>query len=240
MADPLAPPRAVIIAGGNGTRMHPITVAIPKVLLPLPDGTVLDHLLGSLRRAGVDDVHLLLGHHAELVRAYVGVRHEGAGIVVHDGTAGLGTAGPLQVLPENDSPWLVINGDVIADIDLRALLTEHEETSADLTVVGVRYRTSVPYGVLRHDSAGNLLGLDEKPCIDQLVNGGIYVLGPRARKMIPGSASDMTEVIALCAAAELRVRIHSLDHGWFDVGTPATYEALMRSELVTSAARWNR
>lgn len=230
MVDRLAPPRAVIIAGGNGTRLHPITAAIPKVLLPLDEGTVLDHLMKVLRRAGVADIHLLLGHHADLVRAYVEARYPDAGIVLHGDTAGLGTAGPLRALPADESPWLVINGDVIADVDLEALLRAHAEDFADVTVVGVSYRTTVPYGVLEHDSDGNLVGLDEKPSLDFLVNGGIYVLGPPAQKLLPQAAGDMTDVLQQCANAGLRVRIHRLDGGWYDVGTAATYEELLRSQ----------
>jgi NDP-sugar pyrophosphorylase family protein len=227
--------RAVVVAGGNGTRLQPLTAVLPKVLMPLGRATVLDYIVGQLHRAGVRDIHLLLGHHADLVRAYTESRFPSAGITIHTGTGEQGTAGPLRVLNEDDGNWLVVNGDVVADIDLRSVLYAHCAHAADLTIVGAAHRTAVPYGVLRHDGEGNLESVDEKPCIDHLVNAGIYVLGPRARQLVPAAGRcDMTDVISLCATARLRVRVFELVYSWFDIGTLDSYEALLRSELAAT------
>lgn len=224
---------AVVMAGGAGTRLRPLTEVLPKVLMPLDGGTVLDRIVNQLWGAGITDVRLLLGHQSDLVRAYAETRFDGADgirLTAHEGTEGQGTAGPLRVLPADEADWLVINGDIIADFDPAHLLKEHEVNKADLTVVGAQYHAHVPYGVLDVDGDGTVRRVDEKPVVSWLVSAGIYVIGARARQLLPAAGEcDMTEVITLCDAMRLRVLPYRLTGPWYDIGTCASYEALLRT-----------
>src|SRR2546423_8507253 len=128
---------AVVVAGGYGRRLAAITGVLPKVLVPIGERTLLDHLLDQVRRAGISEVHLLLGHHAELVRAYID-SHDLAGraldIRLYPRTHDLGTAGPLRAVDSAHDEWLIINGDVFTDAALADIVEAHRVSSADLTL----------------------------------------------------------------------------------------------------------
>ncbi len=223
---------AVVIAGGHGRRLASITGVLPKVLVPLGDGTLLDHLLDQVRRAGIGEVHLLLGQHAGLVRAYLDA-HDLAGggldVRLHLRTHGLGTAGPLRAVDSAYDDWLVINGDVFTDAALADIVDAHRASGADLTVCTTEHRVSSPYAVVELDDTSALRRLDEKPTLRFTVSAGVYVLGKRARYLIDGTGPlDMPELIQRCLDAALDVRGHPLaPASWFDLGTDADYRSAL-------------
>lgn len=212
---------AVIMAGGYGTRLFPITSVIPKVLLPVGESSVLELILRQLDAAGPLDVHLLLGEKAELIESYA--RHvthsfENLHLYYHHGTSDCGSAGPLCVMPKGYQSWLVINGDVRFDFDIGQLLSSHSRSGADLTVCSAPYSVSIPYGVVASDPEGRVSALEEKPCFSYDVSAGINVLGPRAQKHIK-QHSDMPDVISSCLASGLNVQSFRIPASWIDIGT---------------------
>lgn len=233
---------AVIIAGGHGRRLAAITGVLPKVLVPLGDRTLLDHLLDQVRKARIGEVHLLLGQHAGLVRAYLDAQDLAGGTLdvrLHERTHGLGTAGPLRAVDSAYDDWLVVNGDVFTDAALADIVEAHRASGADLTVCTTEHRVASPYAVVELDETSALRRLEEKPTLRFPVSAGIYVLGKRARHLVDGTGPlDMPEFIQRCLDVALDVRGHPLaPASWFDLGTDADYRSALEAAPAVLAQR---
>ncbi|MFH9665811.1 sugar phosphate nucleotidyltransferase [Streptomyces globisporus] len=218
----------VLVAGGYGTRLAPITNVLPKVLVPVGKQAMLDIMVDQMTSLGITSIHLLLGHQAELVRAYVEGRpqlRERANIHLHTDTGDLGTAGPLRILGAEADALFVMNGDVLTTADLGQLLRSHLSAASDLTIATTDYSVRVPYGVLHSDDRSQLMSVEEKPSIEFQVSAGIYVVGPAALAEVPSDGpDDMPDLITRCVKAGLSVRTHALAGGaWFDLGTEEGY-----------------
>ncbi|UNO39353.1 sugar phosphate nucleotidyltransferase [Streptomyces sp. MST-110588] len=223
----------VIVAGGYGKRLAPITNVLPKVLVPVGDRAMLDVLVGQLAGLGITRTHLLLGHQADLVRAYADGRPqltEQMRLCFHTDTGDLGTAGPLSRIRTGPGTLLVMNGDVLTTADLRELIHRHHDEGNDFTVATTDYPVTVPYGVLHSDDRSRLVTVDEKPSLEFRVSAGIYVLGSRARAQVPGEGpDDMPDLIRRCMKAGLKVGTHRLLGGaWFDLGTEDGYRRCLQ------------
>ena len=219
--------RAVIMAGGFGTRLRPLTDDLPKPMLPIGDRPLLQHTVERLRDAGITKVSVTTHYKGHKIADYFG-NGEQFGVrldyVVEDQP--LGTAGSLSMLRAGDEPVLVINGDIITDIDYRAMLSYHQEHGAEMTV-GVRtFDVKVPYGVLTCQNE-RVRSVQEKPDMRFLVNAGIYLIEPTTNRYIPeGKRFEMTDLIqALLDDGKLVVSF-PLHEYWADIGLPEVYEQL--------------
>jgi NDP-sugar pyrophosphorylase family protein len=135
----------------------------------------------------------------------------------------LGTAGALGSLEKSDEPMLVLNGDILTQIDFRAMLAFHRENQAELTVAVRKYDFQVPYGVIQCDGA-HVMGVDEKPTYNFFVNAGIYLLEPSAHRSIPlAQRFDMTDLIEKLTAEERRVVAFPVVEYWMDIGRQNDY-----------------
>jgi len=167
--------KAVIQAGGRGTRLAPYSTVLPKALMPIGEGTVIDHLLNQFRDAGVGEVIITVSRFGPLIRSYCG---DGSrwnltiDYITED--VPLGTIGGLALLRDRlDGSFFVANSDVYTDLELKDLLAAHSNGSAAVTVVVTRQRVNVAYGVLDH-SGGRLLEFREKPSQEFSVVAGFY------------------------------------------------------------------
>lgn len=223
--------QAAVVAGGAGTRLSPITDVLPKLLVPIGDRTVLDYVLDAIEDTGVPTVHLLLGFHADLIRAYVAIiggRRPALRIRPHAEPHTLGTAGPLRLLDGVAEHLLVLNGDIVTGANLRSALDDHLESQADMTVVCFSHEVTVPFGVVDTGDDHRILRIAEKPVLRHSVTTGIYVVGPAVRAMLRESGpDDMPELIERALVAGLRVREHRLapETLWCEVGEPSRYLA---------------
>ncbi len=180
--------KAVILAGGLGTRLRPFTFAIPKPLIPLGERTLIEILVQHLRENGVQEIILSTGYLSELVRAYCrdgsqwGVRIE---YCAEDKP--LGTAGPLALLRDSlsqEERFLLLNGDIVTDLDLRELIEFHESRRFAVTVAYAELVTKSAFGVLEIED-GVLTNILEKPSMTQRISGGIYVIERSALDLVP-------------------------------------------------------
>lgn len=219
--------RAVVMAGGRGMRLRPFTATIPKPLVPLGgECSILDVLLGQLRRDGFDQVTLSIGHLGHLIRSYVG---DGTlwGVEVdywEDRDQPLGTMGPLvEHRDELPAEVLVLNGDLLCSLDFRALVEFHRRAGGDLTLAAARRVERSEFGVL--DVAGtSLRAFREKPSTEYLVNMGVYVLDRSALDGFePGRPCGADELVASRIEAG-SARVFAFDGYWLDIGRPADYE----------------
>jgi dTDP-glucose pyrophosphorylase/CBS domain-containing protein len=215
--------RVLVMAGGFGRRLGDYTKERPKPLLEVADKPVLEHVLLQLEKAGIPEVHIAVHYLAEQIAAFIDARDNRANIRLINETEPLGTAGALGQMPANsDGPVLVINGDVLTEVDLKALTEFHFRHGYDGTVGAAPYEVDIPYGVLRHDDSGLFTGVDEKPTYQYLVAGGIYLLSPRIVGLVPTNRPvDMPEILEMARRAGFRLGIFPVHEYWRDIGRPA-------------------
>jgi len=229
VSDEGLPISAVIMAGGFGTRLRPLTDQTPKPMLPVGDRPLLERTIGRLREAGIRHLNVTTHHLAERITSYFGDGHDhGVEIQYVSEERPLGTCGSLKLVDESPGPVLVINGDILTAVNFRELVTFHRRHHADATVCVRKYEVQVPYGVVDSDGPW-LQEVREKPLMNMFVNAGIYLLEPGLRHYIPeGERFDMTDLInRLVTDGRCVVSFPILEY-WLDVGKPADYAQAQR------------
>lgn len=231
--------KAIILAGGKGTRLSPYTKILPKPLMPIGDMPILEILLRQMKRAGVDEAIVTVGHLAELLRAFFNDgKRLGLKLTYSYEDRPLGTAGPLSLVADQlTENFLVSNGDVLTTLDLRQLLADHEESGAAATIACHHRTVKIDLGVLQFNGGDRLTGYIEKPSYDFFVSMGIYVFSPCVLKFIPyNEYLDFPDlVLKLIHAGEL-VKGYRFDGYWQDLGRPDDYEqAVQEFEMLRPA-----
>jgi NDP-mannose synthase len=216
--------RALVMAGGEGRRLLPLTSNLPKPLLRVGDVPILEHVLAQLHRHGVRQVTLAVAHLASLIEAYCGNGIRGLSISYLHEDVPLGTAGAISLLKNYDEPFFMMNGDFLSDINLQAMLAEHKAHQAMLTVATKRMYLDLKLGMVDVDVKGRVSAYREKPRLEHRFGLGIYIIDPAVRRfMTPCERIDMPDLITrLIAAGEI---VASYDHAgrWTDIATPAEY-----------------
>lgn len=235
--------KAVILAGGKGTRLAPYTVVLPKPLIPVGDQPILEILIGQLRHFGMKDLTIAVGHLAELIEAYFGDGSRfGVGITYSREREPLGTAGPLGMIEGLDEPFLVMNGDLLTNLDYRVLADFHARTDAVCTIAMYQREVQVSLGVMEVDESDRLLKYVEKPTYNFRVSMGVYVFDPEVREYIePGAHLDFPELVDMLLRDAKKVVGFPFDGYWLDIGRHEDYAQAvediegMRSQLVHEA-----
>jgi NDP-sugar pyrophosphorylase family protein len=223
------PLRAVIMAGGYGTRLRPLTDDTPKPMLPVGGRPILQHTIEQLKKSGVRRVDVTTHYKADVISDHFGDGHD-FGLqmeYIHENSP-LGTAGALREVDGWTEPLLVINGDILTEVNFRALLDYHREHKALLTVGVRQYQVQVPYGVVECEGP-SITCISEKPKLSFLVNAGIYLLDPRVRSFIPNNQRcDMTDLILRLVQEKCAVVSFPIVEYWLDVGSLVDYEQAQR------------
>jgi NDP-mannose synthase len=230
-SDPIAfgARRAVVLAGGRGTRLAPYTITFPKPLMPVGDVPILEVVLRQLRHFGFRRVTLAVGHLSSLIRAYVDsnrARLDGLEIDYHEEDRATGTAGALATVDGLDGTFVAMNGDVLTTLDYDALLRRHRERGAALTIAVCEKKVKIDLGVLEADADGDVSAYHEKPEPHYLVSMGVYVYEPRAVALIgPGERIDFPDLVKRLLDRGERVATYRWDGYWLDIGRPEDYAA---------------
>ena len=216
---------AVILAGGRGTRLRPVTGDLPKPMVPVAGRPILERLVLHLVGSGIADVRLAVGYGADVIEQHFGNGERfGCRITYLREERPLGTAGPLRALLDapSDQPIIVMNGDLVTSFSVSGLLSAHGSTGAALTVAVTDYAHEVPYGVLQTEGDdGRVTGLHEKPTWIGTVNAGVYAIAPELIGKIPeGRSVPMTELIEHCIERGDRVTAWRAVGEWHDIGRP--------------------
>jgi NDP-sugar pyrophosphorylase family protein len=218
--------KAVILAGGKGSRLAPYTKVIPKPLMPIGDMPILEVLLNQIKRAGVDEVILSVGHMASLLRAFFqNGQHLGMHIRYSYENFPLGTAGPLALVEGLDETFLVMNGDVLTTLNFGELTKCHRESKALVTIAMYNREVKIDLGVLKLNDKNEVTGYLEKPTYNYQVSMGVYVFEPEVLKYIPKEQYfDFPSLILRLIESGERVVGFPFGGYWQDLGRPDDYE----------------
>jgi dTDP-glucose pyrophosphorylase len=217
---------AVVMAGGFGKRLRPLTDHMPKPMLPVDGKPLLERIIDQLRETGIRDVNLALHYKPELIKDYFGNGEKfGVSINYIHEKQPLGTAGALGLIETPNQPILIINGDVLTKMDIKSFFDFHLDHKADMTVALREYGFELPYGEIEIQGV-DISSVREKPVKRYFLNAGIYLVDPRIMRFIPddGTPLDMTNFIDILIEKKRRVIGFPIREYWIDIGRIEEYE----------------
>jgi NDP-sugar pyrophosphorylase family protein len=218
--------RAVILAGGRGTRLLPYTSVLPKPLMPVGDRSILEIVLSQLSAAGIKQVTLCVGYLSHLIRAVLDDRVNGfVDIDYVQEDRPLGTGAPLRLVEGLDDTFIVMNGDVLTTLDFNDLVRHHSAHGADVTIATHERKVKIDYGIVVVDGENRIVGFDEKPEFRADVSMGIYVMEPSVLDHIPDTGyADFPDLMQALLKAGRPVSSYRHDGLWFDIGRKDDFE----------------
>ena len=223
--------KAVILAGGKGTRLKPYTTVFPKPLMPIGDKPILEIIIQQLKSHGFNKIIMAVGHLAELIMAFFndGSKY-GIKIEYSREDKPLGTAGPLALMKEDlKETFLMMNGDVLSTIDYSDLVNYHRRNGAIATIALKKRDVKIDFGVVEIDDGNSIIGYTEKPKIDYLVSMGVYVFDPRVLEYVrQNEYLDFPDIIKKLISNGEIVKGYIYDGYWLDIGRSDDYERANR------------
>jgi NDP-mannose synthase len=219
--------KAIILAGGKGTRLKPFTSLIPKPLVPVGDKSILEILIGGLKKAGITDLVLCVNHMSRLIKAYFGDGAKwGVNIEYSEEKGSLGTVAPVKLLKNLPDDFLVMNGDLLTDLDFRDLYRCHLQNRSLLTIATFKRTSQVDFGVIDVDKEHNIVvGFREKPIQELYVSMGVYVFNKRLLRYVPDDKPfGFDELVLRLLRERCVVNIYPFSGYWLDIGRPYDYD----------------
>ena len=211
---------AVIMAGGEGKRLRPLTNDIPKPMVEVDGVPILERQIISLVKSGIKQCFLAVNHLSQIIENHFGDGDRfGLSIAYLREKEKMGTAGALKLLPLlPEGPLLVMNGDLVTLSNFTSLCDFHIEHGSILTIAAVEHKVQIPYGVL-HTNRQFLDSIEEKPSQNYFCNAGIYVMNQNLLNRIPMHRYDMTDLIRACLSDRVPISVFPIHEYWSDVGT---------------------
>jgi NDP-sugar pyrophosphorylase family protein len=225
--------KAIILAGGKGTRMRPLTYEMPKPMIPLKGKPLIQHIIELCRKYEIRDIILSIGYLGDKIREHFGDgSHLGVSITYIEEHEEMGTAGPLLLAKEMlKGPFLMFNGDVLSNIDLADLISFHSEQNGLATIALTQVEDTSSFGVARL-KGHKIVGFVEKPKggeDSKLINAGVYILQPEVLGYIPKGKAMLERDVFPKLAEEGKLYGYPFDGQWFDTGTPEAYERAIKN-----------
>ncbi|MGA7401070.1 MAG: sugar phosphate nucleotidyltransferase [Candidatus Sulfotelmatobacter sp.] len=216
--------RAVVLAGGKGSRLRPYTVVLPKPLMPIGEYPILEVILRQLASQGFDRVTLAVNYQAEIVRAFCGDGSRwGISIDYSLETVPLSTIAPLRLISDLPENFLLMNGDVLTDLPMQNLYEEHVSQKRLFTIAASERTNIVDYGVL-HAREDQLIGFEEKPKFQYLVSMGVYILNRSVLDRVPvGQKYGFDDLMLDMLANKESVHVERHSGYWLDIGRVDDY-----------------
>jgi NDP-sugar pyrophosphorylase family protein len=219
--------KAVILAGGKGTRLKPYTTVIPKPLVPIGEKPILEILIRRLIKCGVNELFICLNHFGEIIQAYFGDGNKiGIKINYSKEDKPLGTVAPIKLIPELPENFLVMNGDLLTNLDFRNLFEYHINNQNLLTVSTYRVKTKIDFGVIELDpTEKQIAGFKEKPEYFFDVSMGVYVMNRKLLNLIPSDTPFGFDNLMLTMLKDnKKISAYQYSGYWLDIGRPEDYE----------------
>jgi NDP-sugar pyrophosphorylase family protein len=217
--------RAIILAGGKGTRLRPYTVVLPKPLMPIGEFPILEVIVRQLAHHGFDHITLAVNHQAEIIRAFFQDGEKwGVKIDYSLEDRPLSTMAPLRLVRDLPENFLVMNGDILTDLNYAQLFEEHVASGNIFTISAYNRVQRVDYGVLTVNGDGHLTNFREKPSNEYLVSMGVYVASRRILGFIPeGKSYGFDNLMLDLITAKNPAAVRRFDGYWLDIGRPDDY-----------------
>jgi NDP-mannose synthase len=223
--------KAVILAGGKGTRLKPYTTVIPKPLVPLGEKAIIEILIERLVKSGVDEVFICLNHYAEIIKAFLG-GGEKSGLKINYSLENqpLGTVAPIKLIENLPENFLVLNGDLLTDLDFRILFDFHLENKSLLTVSTYQRTSKIDFGVIELDEKNiKAIGFREKPEYQFEVSMGVYAMNRKVLEHVPANKPfGFDELMFTLLKEKKDISIFRFNGYWLDIGRPDDYEKACR------------
>ena len=216
----------VIMAGGKGTRLLPVTKVLPKALMPIGDRPIIELIMEKFAEYGISEFYITVNHKARMIKAYFYDFSSDYNIYFIQEDKELGTAGSLKFLEEKISkPMFVSNCDVLVDVDYGDLIDFHIQNNYELTLVGSMQQFIIPYGVCQIGAGGELKSIQEKPELDFIANTGVYVISPEVLEYIPRDKFfHMTDLLQQLFKERNKIGVFPVSKdSWIDVGNWDVY-----------------
>ena len=216
----------VIMAGGIGARLKPLTEIIPKPLLPIGDKTILEYIIESFLNYNIKRFFLTVNYKAEFIKAYISELNPNYLVDFIEEEIALGTAGSLKFLEGRiDKPFFVSNCDVFVKTSFRKIYDFHLKNNFDLTLVGALEKMQIPFGVCQVAPDFSLIQMHEKPTSYHIVNVGLYVINPSVLRIIPyNKFYDITDLIEDMKKQGMRIGVYPISHNsWVNLGSKEDY-----------------
>ena len=217
--------RAVILAGGQGTRLRPYTVVLPKPLMPIGDYPILEVVIRQLVSHGFNHITLAVNHQAELIKAFFGNGSKWNVFIDYSlEDQPMSTMGPLRLINDLPLHFLVMNGDVLSDLDFSKFYLEHINNNNLFTISSHKREQLIDYGVLEKNDDGHLQGFLEKPKTWYEVSMGIYMVSRSILRYIPANVPYGFDNLMLdLLKANKTIKVKAFDGYWLDIGRPDDY-----------------
>jgi len=218
--------RAVILAGGKGTRLAPYTTVLPKPLMPIGEMPILEIVMRQLAHYGIQHITLAVGYLAELLMAYCGDGSKfGVKLDYSREEKPLGTAGPISLIQNLNETFLVMNGDLLSTVDYGAMWEYHKERGAIATLASYRREVKIDLGVIESED-GWVKDYIEKPTYHYAVSTGIYIFEPDVLEFMEyDQRLDLPGLVLCLMRANKKVNIYNFDGYWLDIGRHDDYES---------------
>lgn len=218
--------RAIILAGGKGTRLRPYTMTLPKPLVPLGNKPILEIIINRLKKFGFNHITLTVNHMAEIIQAFFG---DGSkwdikiDYTLEDKP--LSTMGPLTLVEDLPENFLVMNGDVLTDLNFADFYKTHCESNKIFTIASYKRSDKIDYGLLHKNEDGHLIRFEEKPTYDFLVSMGVYMVNRDVLNYIPEDTFfGFDHLMYKLLEEQKKVALNEFDGYWLDIGRPSDYE----------------
>lgn len=232
--------RAILLAGGKGTRLRPYTITLPKPLVPVGgEMPIIEVIIRQLARAGFERLTFAVNHKANLIRAFCGDGSQwGLQIDYSQEDQPLSTIGPLTLIDDLPEHFLVMNGDLLCDLDYRAFLEHHMRSGNEISVSTYKRAVASDFGVLKIDENGAVAGFEEKPVFHFDVSMGVYCLSRSVIDRLERGAPYGFDQL-MCDGIRNKLRLEAVPfHGfWLDIGRPEDYE-LANQEFARLKEQW--
>ena len=218
--------QAAILCGGEGTRLRPLTYAVPKPLLPLGSKPILEITINRMKKQKFRTFFLMVNYKADMIKSYFGTGSNfDVEIKYYEEKERRGTAGPLsQLRDEITAPIVVLNADLLTGLNYTDLMKFHQDKEADLTVALKQFKRKIAYGVVNVDDESMIKGVQEKPTLTYLINSGIYVVSPTVLPLIPDEGVyAMTTLIEDARKNGMEVAGYEFSDSWRDIGRMDDY-----------------
>ncbi|MDE6137419.1 MAG: NTP transferase domain-containing protein [Muribaculaceae bacterium] len=233
----ILPLRAMLMAGGKGERLRPLTLTVPKPLLEIDGKAIIDYNIEALAAAGIDDITVSTAYLAEALDAHFARPVAGVRVKTVRESTPLGTIGSASLVDwPAEGNTIVMNSDLLTTISFEEMYLHHRAERADITIATIPYAVSVPYAILSTDGP-RVTGIEEKPSYSYYANAGIYIISnPLLRSIPQGRRIDATDFIEQAIADGRRVAYYPIRGTWIDVGSPTDFR--QASELMRLSRVW--